>query len=73
MLIKENEGFKRIKVSSLLSLIKDIKTIKEQLENKNKENYQYTLHPTQKFENPLLLLDVREYEDYRKWYEGNNK
>jgi len=71
MLIKENEGFKRIKVTSLLSLMKDIAAFKEQLQNKNNEDGDGedlgTLHP-QKFENPLLLLDVREYEDYKKWY-----
>ncbi|ORX53316.1 Rhodanese-like protein [Piromyces finnis] len=61
MLIKENEGFKRIKVKSLISIMEDIHLVIEQLNSYmtkdtiNKEN----------FENPILLLDVRGYQEYK--------
>jgi len=63
MLIKEHEGFKRIKVKSLISIIEDINLVMEQLNNIPTDD---TLDKV-KLENHILLLDVREYQEYKQW------
>eukprot|EP00833_Pecoramyces_ruminatium_P005736 jgi/Orpsp1_1/1179768/evm.model.c7180000070689.1 len=61
MLIKEHEGFKRIKVKSLISIINDINSVTEQL-----YTHEYDKKKEIKFENPILILDVRTYQEYKE-------
>ncbi|ORY75173.1 Rhodanese-like protein [Neocallimastix californiae] len=61
MLIKEHEGFKRIKVKSLVSILNDVESMTENLYTQTSDNEENI-----KFENPVLLLDVRTYQEYKE-------
>ncbi|ORX82391.1 hypothetical protein BCR32DRAFT_292705 [Anaeromyces robustus] len=64
MLIKEHEGFKRIKVKSLILIIEDINSMIEQLNNNDEDDITKEIN----LDNPILLLDVRNSQDYMQYH-----